>query len=179
MDNDVDSMLDGADHDGGEGVVDDEHDAMAVGHLGYGLQMGHVAIGVAEGLGIDHLGVGLDGRLERLQVVYVQDGVADALRREGVGDEVERAAIEVVGCDDVVARLEHVLQRIGNGGCSAGHGQCGYASFEGGDALLEHRLRGVGQSAIDVARVAQAEAVGGMLGVMKHVGGGLIDGHGP
>ena len=40
---------------------------------------------------------------------------------------------------------------------------------------LEHILRGVGQAAVDVAGVGQAEAGGGVLRVMEHIGSGLVD----
>ena len=149
-----------------------------MGHGGQGVDVGHVAVGIAEGLGIDHLGVGLDGCLEGLKVVHVDDGVADALCGQRVGDEVERAAIEIVGSHDMVASLHDVLQGVGDGSGTAGHGQSGHAALKGCHAVFEHALGGVGQTAVDVAGIAQTEAVGGMLGVAEHVAGGLIDGHG-
>ena len=94
-----------------------------------------------------------------------------------MGDEVERAAVEVVGSHDVVAGLGDVLQRVGDGSGTAGHGQTGHATLEGSHAIFEHPLRGVGQAAIDVARVAQAEAVGSVLRVAEHIRCGLVDGH--
>ena len=89
VDYDVGTVLDGAYEDWGEGVVDDEDDAVAVGYFGDALEVGHVGVGIAEGLGIDDLGLGAYGCFEGLEVVDVDDGVGDALRGEGVGDEVE------------------------------------------------------------------------------------------
>ena len=164
VDHDVGAVLDGAYQVGrAERVVDDEGDAMAMGHLGDGLNVSDVAVGIAERLGVDGLRIGLDSSLEGLEVVDVDDGVGDALRRQRVGDEVERTAVEVVGRHDVVARLTDVLQGIGDGGGARGHGQCGHATLECGQALFEDVLGRVGQPAVDVARIAQGEAVGGML----------------
>ena len=51
------------------------------------------------------------------------------------------------------------------------------AALERRDALLEHVLRGVGQTAIDVSGVGQTEAVSGVLAVAEHIGSGLVDRH--
>ena len=61
VDYDVGSVLDGAYEDWGEGVVDDEDYAVAVGNLGDALEVGHVGVGITEGLGIDDLSLGAYG----------------------------------------------------------------------------------------------------------------------
>ena len=95
-----------------------------------------------------------------------------------MGDEIERASVEVVCCHNVVTCLQDVLQGVGHGCRTAGYGQSGHASLQRCHALLEDALCGVGKSAIDVARIAQAEAVGCVLRIAEHVRGGLIDRHG-
>ena len=95
-----------------------------------------------------------------------------------MGDEVVGAAVEVVGSHDVVSCLCYVLQGIRDGGGTRGDCQAGHAALEGCHAVLQHALRGVGQTSVDVAGVAQSEAVGGVLRVVEHVRRGLIDGHG-
>ena len=52
------------------------------------------------------------------------------------------------------------------------------AAFKRGNALFKDVLRGVGESAIDVAGVAQAESVGCVLRISEHVRRGLVDWHG-
>src|SRR4029079_9028371 len=47
--------------------------------------------------------------------------------------------------------------------------------FKRGDAALEHRLRGVGDAGVDIAEGLQPEQRGGVVGVVKDVGGGLVD----
>ena len=175
---DVGAVLQGSDDVGrAEGVVHDEGQAVTVGYGGDAFDVEHVAVGVAEGLGEDGLRLGPDGGFEGLEVVHVDDGVAHTLTRERVGDEVVAAAVEVVGSHEVVSGLQDVLQRIGDGSGAAGNGQTGHTAFEGGHAVFEDALRGVGQTAVDVAGVTQSEAVGGVLRVAEHVAGGLIDGH--
>ena len=49
--------------------------------------------------------------------------------------------------------------------------------LQGRDALLKNVLGGVGQAAIDVAGVCQAEAVSSMLAVAEDIGSGLVNGH--
>ena len=95
--NDVCSMFDGTDEEGRKGVVHDEHDVMLVGDRRYRIEVGHIGIGIAEGLGIDDLGVGTDGGFKRLKVVDVHYAVFHALCGKRMGDKVEGASIEVVG----------------------------------------------------------------------------------
>ena len=82
---------------------------MAVSHAGCLFDVGDIGIRVAEGLYIHCLGVGLNGCFERLKVVVLEDSVADALISQGVGDEVVRTTIKVVGSCYVVAGLKYVL----------------------------------------------------------------------
>ena len=151
---------------------------MTVGHLGNGIQIGHVAIGIAQRFGIHHLGVGTDGCLQCLQVVHVHNGIVDALCGKGVGDEVEAAAIEIVGCHNMVAGLQHILQGIGHSSRTAGYSQSGHASLQRSHTGLKHPLGAVGEASVDIACIAEPETVGCMLAVAEHITGGLIDGHG-
>ena len=179
MHDDVGTVLQGTDEvRRAEGVIDDERYAMLVGHGCYALDVEDIGVGVAEGLGIYNFCVWLYGCFYGSEVVDANDGVGDALRGEGVGDEVVGSAIEVVGSYDVVPGLNDVLECIGDGRCSAGHGQSCYAPLECCHAILEDALRGVGEAAVDVAGIAQTEAVGSVLRVVEHIARGLVDGHG-
>ena len=51
-----------------EGVVDNQWDVVAMGHLGYGIDVEHVAVRIAESLSIDQLGIRLNSILQCLQV---------------------------------------------------------------------------------------------------------------
>ncbi len=64
-------------------------------------------------------------------------------------------------------------------GLPAGGGHRADAVFEGGDALLEHRDRGIGYARVDMPGPLQVEEGGGVLDVLEDKGRRLIDRHGP
>ena len=49
------------------------------------------------------------------------------------------------------------------------------AAFERGDALLQHRVGRVADARVDVAEGLQAEQRGGVIDVVEHEGGRLVD----
>ena len=62
-----------------EGVVDNQGDIVLVSHLSQCVNIRHVTVRVAEGLGIDGFCVGADGSLYGGKVVHVDDGVGNTL----------------------------------------------------------------------------------------------------
>ena len=95
VDHDVCAVLDGADQvRGAEGVVDDQRQAVLVGNGGNGINVGDIAVGVAQGLQIDGLGVGLDGVLHLGQIVSVDKGGGHAELGQGVLQQVVAAAVD-------------------------------------------------------------------------------------
>ena len=180
MDHHVGPVFDGPDEVGGaEGVVHHQGDAVAVGDGGNGVQIREVAVGVAQSLQVDRLGVGADGPLHLRQVVGVHKGGGDPEGGQGVGQQVIGAAVDGLLGHDVVPRLGQGLDGIGDGGGAGGHRQGGASPLQGGHPPLQHLLGGVGEAAVDVARLLQGKAGGGVGGVRKDVGGGLIDGDRP
>ena len=161
-----------------ERVVHDDGQAVLVGDLGDGVDVGDVGVGVAEGLEVDERRVVLDGTLDLVEVVGVNEGGLDAELGERVLEQVVGAAVDGLLGHDVVAGLGERLDGVGDGGGAGGNGKAGRATLERGDAVLEDALRGVGQAAVDVAGVSEAKAVGGVLGVAEDVARGLVDGHG-
>ena len=162
---------------GGEGVVDDHRQMMLVGDGGDGFEVRQVGVRIAEGLEVDELGVLLDGVLKLLRILGGDEGGGDAVTRQGVTQQVEGATVDVLGGDDVIAGLGDVAHRVFDRGCAGCDGQACGAAFEGCDAVFEHTLGGVGQAAVDVARVRQSEAGLGVVEVVEDVGGGLVDRH--
>ncbi len=148
-------------------------------HLGHALYVEHLAVGIAECLGIHRLGLRSDGLVKRIKVVDIQYGIPDALRRQCVRNQVIRTAIQVVGSHDVVSRFQYILQRIGGSRSPGGHSQRCDTSLKRSHARLKHILRRIGQSAVDVSGVTERKAVGCMPAVIKHIRCGLIDGHSP
>ncbi len=163
--------------DGG-GVVDDEGQAVLVGDGGELVDVDDVELGVAEGLGVDGAGFGVDGGAQAGEVVGVDEADGDAELGQGVVEEVVGAAVERGGGDDLVAGLGEGEDGEGLGGLAGGGGERGDSAFERGDALLEDVGGGVHDAGVDVAELLQAEEAGGVVGVVEDVGGGLVDGDG-
>ena len=180
VDDDIRAVLNGADEVGGaEGVVDHQGQAVPVGDDRHSVEVGDVAVGIAQGFNKEDLGVVLDRGLHLLQIVDIHKGGLHAAGGQGVGEEVVGTAVDGLLGHDVVAHMGQGLEGVCNGGCAGGSGQSCRTALQGGDPLLQHVLGGVGQAAIDIAAVGQIEAGGGVGGVPEDIGGGLIDGYGP
>jgi len=179
VDDDVRAVLDGTDEvRGAKGVINDQRQAVLVGDGRDGVDVGDVTVGVAQSLEVDGLGVGLDRVLDLFQVMCIHEGGGDAELGQGVLQQVIAAAVDGLLGHDVVAGLRQRLDGVGDGRRAGSGGQSSDAALERRDTLLEHVLRGVGQTAIDVSGVGQTEAVSGVLAVAEDVGGGLVDGDG-
>ena len=162
---------------GAEGVVDDNRQTMLLGDLGDGVDVGDVGVGVTERLEIDDRGVVLDGALDLVQVMSIDEGGLDTKLGERVLQQVVGTAVDGLLGDHVVTSLGKCLQGIGDGSGTGGDGKTGHATLERGDTVLEDALGGVGQTAVDVTGVGKTKAVGGVLGVAEHIARGLIDRH--
>ena len=62
--------------------------------------------------------------------------------------------------------------------CTRGNGQAAYTAFQCGNAILKNSLSSVGQTAIDVSCILQVETITGVLRVVEHIRGGLVDRYG-
>ncbi len=138
-----------------------------------------VAVGVAQRLDIDGPGVWLDGRLDLLQIMDIHKSRRDAKAGKRMRQKVVAAAVDGLLGDNVPAVLRQGLNRIRDGRGARGQRQRGHAPFQRGDPLFQNILGGVGQPAVDVARVRQVKPGGGVRAVVEDVGGGGVDGHGP
>ena len=149
-----------------------------VGDGGELLDVDDVELGIAEGLGVDGAGLVVDGGAQAVEVVGIDEAHRDAEPRQRVVEEVVGAAVERGGGDDLVAGGGEGDDGEGFGGLAGGGGEAGDAAFERGDALLEDVGGGVHDAGVDVAELLQREEAGGVVGVLKKIGSGLVDGHG-
>ena len=179
VDDHVGAVLDGAQQvRRGEGGVHDQRHVVAVRDVCPGLKVEHVGVGVAQRLGVQQLGVVLDGGLDGVQVGRVDERGGKSLLGQRVLEQVQRSAVQVGGGHDVVAGGGDVLHGDGDGGGTGRHAQGTHAALECGNAFLEGADRGVGQAAVDVAGLGQAETAGGGGGILEHIGRGQVDRHG-
>ena len=180
VDDDVRTVLDGADEVGrAEGVVHHQRNAVLVRQLGQGVDVGDVTVGVAQRLNVDGAGLGADGALHFLQIVDVHEIGGNAEAGQGVGEQVVAAAVNGLLGDKVAAVLTQRFQHVGNGRRAGGQRQRRNAAFQSSHPFFQHVLRGVGETAVNVAGVRQPEAGGGVGAVVEHVRGGGVNGNGP
>ena len=162
----------------GHGVVDDQRHAMAVGSIGQGLEVDNIAGRVADRFAEHRLGAAVDQRFQAGDIVMGGEAHFDARARQGVGEQVVGAAVELGHRDDVVAHFGNGLHRIGDGRHAAGHGQGTDAAFQRRNALFQHVVGGVHDPRVDVARHLEVKQVGAVLGVVEGERGGLVNRHG-
>ena len=157
--------------------VHHERDAVFVGDGGDGFDVGDIQAGVADGFAEEELGFRRDGFCEVLRVLRVNEADLDPELGEDVVELCECAAIEVVRRDDLVARGADVDDRVEDRAGAGSQCQCGCAALEFRDALLEHIVGGVHEAGVDVAQLAEAEEVRGVLGVAEDIRAGAVEGH--
>ena len=131
--------------------------------------------GLAIELDEDRLGVRRHRALEAADIVGIGPHHVPAEALEGVGELVDRAAIEFSRGDEFVAGHQQLLQHDDLRGVARGHRQRGGAAFERRDALFQHRVGRIADAGIDVAERLQPEQRGGVVGVVEHERRGLID----
>lgn len=113
MDDDVCAMLDGADKIGStEGVVYHQRKTVLVSQLCKGINIGNVAVGVAQSFDVDGTGVVLNGGRYLTEVVDIYKGGGDAEVGQGMGQQIVAAAINGLLGDDMTAVLGQRFQRV-------------------------------------------------------------------
>ena len=102
----------------------------------------------------------------------------DAEARQRVRQQVDGAAIERRGGDDVIAGAEQRRDGDVHRRHAARRAHRADAALQRRQALLEHRRRRIRDPAVDVARPLQVEQRRGLIGIVEDVGRRLIDRHG-
>ena len=156
-------------------VVDDQRHAGLARHRRDRLDVGDGAAGIGDQLDEDGLGARRDRGLEAADIVGVGPHHVPAKALEGVGELVDRAAIEFSRGDEFVAGLQQLLQHDDLRGMARGDRKRRGSALEGCDALLQHGVGRIADAGIDVAEGLQSEQRGGMIGIVEHERGGLID----
>ena len=79
----------------------------------------------------------------------------------------------------MVACLGDVQHRRRRCGLAGGQQQGSGTTFQRGNALFGHVLRGVHDAGVDISKLRQGEQVLGALGAVKHVRSRAVDGSSP
>ena len=144
----------------------------------HGLDVEHLQPRIAERLGEQQARLVGDGAREARGIARIGQRRGDAEARQRVREHVVRAAVDARRRNDVPAgphqRGDGEMQRR----LAAGGRHRADAAFQRRDALLQHGDGRVGDARIDVPGPLQVEQRGRVLGVVEHVGGGLVDRHG-
>ena len=159
----------------GQRVVDDERHARLFGHRGNGFEVGDDAAGIGDRLDEDRLGLGRERGAERVGVGRIGPPHLPAAFLEGMGELVDRPAIELARGDELVARREQSMEYERLRRVARGHGKSRRAAFERRHPLLQHRLGRVHDAGIDVAESLEIEQRRRVLDIVEHEGRGLID----
>ncbi len=179
MHHDVGAELDRPAEIGGcEGVVDQERNAGGMGDFRDLRNIEHLEARVADGLADDEPGVGADRGAEALEIARLDEGRRDAEARQSVREQIDGAAIERGGRDDMVARA----QQRDDGEVHRGHAACGangaHAAFQCRKPLFQNGGRRVGNAGVDVAGALQIEQGCRVVRILKDIGSRLVDRNG-
>ena len=160
-----------------KGVVDQQRNFGVMRDLRHRRNIQHFEAGIADGLADHEPRIRLDRGAEFIERARLDEGRGDAEARQRMRQQIDGAAIERGGGDDVVAgiqeRRDGQMQR-----CHAARGaDRADAGFQCCEPLFEHRGRRVGDARVDVAGAFEVEQRGGVVGILEHVGRGLVDRH--
>ena len=142
----------------GKGVIDDERHAMLVSHLGKTLDVEHAAARVGDGLAKETLGVLLETSLDLLVWPFRIDiSTFDAELLHRHTKEVVGAAVDIVGCDEVVASLTDIEHCIEVGSLTRRSEHTAHATLKGIDFLGYSIVGRIGKTGIEIAVVLKVE----------------------
>jgi hypothetical protein len=159
----------------GQSVVDDEGDTGLVGDGGDRLDVDDEAAGIGRALDEDRLAFLRQRAREVLGIVRIDENGFPAKFFERLAELGDRAAIELLRGEELVAGLHEGEEGEHLCGVAGGASRRPAAILEAGNFLLEGRDRRVGEARINIAERRQVEQRSSVIGVVEDVGGGLID----
>ena len=161
----------------GNRIINNIRQTGLVGNLGNSFKIINIVFRISNGLTVHKPGIAIDRLPDIFWIGCIDKLHRDAKLGERVMKQVIRAAIEIIGRDDVVARLGYVQYRIGDGSLTGGNRQSGNAAIEGGKPLFEDICRRIHQPGINIAEFLEAKEVRCMFGALKNIRRSLIQRH--
>lgn len=119
-----------------EGVIDYQRQAVLMCKLGQSIDIGNIAVGIAQRLNINGAGIVLNGCLNFREVVNVDKGCGDAEVGEGMGQQIVAAAIDGFLRYDMTAVLTKGFQCVSDGCCTGSQSQSSNAALQRGDTAF-------------------------------------------
>ncbi|MPN44739.1 hypothetical protein SDC9_192304 [bioreactor metagenome] len=114
---------------GHEGIVHDQNSAVAMGDIGYGLQIGNGDQRIGYGLRIQNRGVRLDIGFHRSNIRKINEGCLYTVLGKNIREYFDSLTIEGLIGKDMIPRFAVGNQRRGNGCHTAGAAQGLLAPF--------------------------------------------------
>jgi hypothetical protein len=158
----------------GDGVIDDQRQPVLVGHGRDALEVIDVALGVADGFGVEQAGVLIDGLFKVGRVAGIHEPSLDAEALQRHRELRVGAAIELVARHEVLPGRGDGGDGVEDGslagrGC---HSTC--AAVDCREPFLQNICGGVHKPRVDIAELFEPEEVGRVLGVAEHVAACLV-----
>jgi len=140
-----------------------------------GDKIGYIELGIADRLGKQGSGLWCDGFSERFRIAGIDKGHLAAQLRHGVVKKLIRAAIKVVGGDNLIANLRDIEDSKCCCCLAGSNSQRARPAFESGNALFEDIRRRIHDPRVDIAKLFQGEQIRRMFRVLEHIGSGLVN----
>ncbi len=146
-------------------------------NLGQRAEISHLHLRIGDDFEIDAAGVFIDSLLHFGKIGQVAEAGSYTEAAECRGDQRVSVAEHVARCDDVFACSGHGHQRVADSGHSGAECNDIFGSGEILDLVFEIYDGRIGNSRIVRGRTAAAESIGHHVGVVKLIGGGVVDRH--
>ena len=176
MHHDIGAVVDRPQQDRrGNGIVDDERNAVAGADRGQRLDVADIAGRIADALAEDRARFLVDQLFDRAGLIGFGKARGDALAWQDMAEQRVGRAVELRHRDDIAAHLGEVEHRVVERRLPRAHAHRLEAAFERGDAALKHRDGRIADAAVAEAFDFKIEQRGAVLGAVELVGYGLID----
>ena len=162
-----------------ECIVNYKRKAVLMGNLRDRIDIRNITVRVPQSFQEDCSRIIPDGSLQLFQIVSIHKSCSDAVLGQSMGKQIVTAAINGLLCNDMPAVCCKSLNRIRDRSCAGSHCQSSTSALEGRNPLLQHFLRGVGQTTVNISGICKTEPVCRMLTVPKYIGSCLINRYSP
>ena len=170
MNNNICTVLDRSDKVRcAERVVDNNGNTVLVCKSRNSVDIGNVAVGVAERFNEYRLCIRLNSRLNLVKVVNVNKRGRNSVLRECVGKEIEASAVDRFLSYNMVAVLSQSLNCVCYRCRTRSYCKSRNAALKSGNSFFKNVLSGVCKSAVNVARIGKSEASRRMSGIVENV----------
>jgi len=178
IDDDIRTEIKGPENIRRNRIIKNKHNAMFVRNCRNTFQVGYIQLRIADGFSVNSFSLRRNGSLQRLQIIGFNKVHLDAQAGKSVMKQRIGSTVEVVSGNNFIAGSGNIKQRERNGRLAAGHSQCTNATIEQCNSLFQHIRGGIHQPRIDIAEFSQPEKRSRVIGILKLVRCGLINGNG-